>query len=126
MKINDYFHLASNNSYIDIVNLLLKRNASINIQDDRKYTALESGLNFLIANLKNEFFKIYFCFKASKFNRTDIVRALTNAGADVNIADYDGDTSLIWGKKIFEVFWDLSIKVLLKQVKMVILISLNY
>jgi ankyrin repeat protein len=126
MKINDYFHLASNNSYIDIVNLLLKRNASINIQDDRKYTALESGLNFLITNLKNEFLKIYFCFKASKFNRTDIVRALINAGADVNIADYDGDTSLIWGKKIFEVFWNLSIKALLKLVKMVILISLNY
>jgi ankyrin repeat protein len=45
------------------------------------------------------FLKICFCFKASKFNRTDIVRALINAGADVNIADYDGDTSLIWGKK---------------------------
>jgi ankyrin repeat protein len=62
MKINNFFHLASNNSYIDIVNLLLKRNASINIQDDRKYTALESGLNFLITNLKNEFFKNLFLF----------------------------------------------------------------
>ena len=65
-------HVASANGYYDTAKLLVKNNASVNIQDDKGNTPLHC---------------------ASKYNQSKAVKLLLNSNANPLIRNYDNDTA---------------------------------
>lgn len=71
-------HYAALNGHIDVINLLLKKGAKVDLQDEFGYTAI---------------------FFAIENGKIDAVNVLIKNGADINIKTTEGANPIFWAKK---------------------------
>eukprot|EP00434_Breviolum_minutum_P032768 symbB.v1.2.028979.t1/scaffold2981.1/size65978/4 len=96
--------LAAKNGDKWTVGELIDAKADVNVQDENGYTALMWAIiNFNAdLHLKGRSFdrlSLNWGVKTTDLYRTEIVKELINAKADLNLKDKNGDTALMWAAK---------------------------